>query len=76
MFLVYRNIFHNDSASFILTLIIYFYCLRDDTINSNTTVRMSSARTLLGRKPAPVMASFSSRGPNKIQPSILKVHTI
>ncbi|XP_027926878.1 subtilisin-like protease Glyma18g48580 [Vigna unguiculata] len=44
----------------------------DDTINSNTTIRMSSARTLLGRKPAPVMASFSSRGPNKIQPSILK----
>ncbi|XP_014497261.2 subtilisin-like protease Glyma18g48580 [Vigna radiata var. radiata] len=44
----------------------------DDTINSNTTIRVSSARTLLGRKPAPVMASFSSRGPNKIQPSILK----
>ncbi|RDX64710.1 Subtilisin-like protease, partial [Mucuna pruriens] len=45
----------------------------DDTaINSNTTIRMSRARTLLGRRPAPVMASFSSRGPNKIQPSILK----
>ncbi|TKY65279.1 serine-type endopeptidase [Spatholobus suberectus] len=44
----------------------------DPTINSNTTIRMSTARTLLGRKPAPVMASFSSRGPNKIQPSILK----
>ncbi|TKY65258.1 serine-type endopeptidase [Spatholobus suberectus] len=34
--------------------------------------KMSPARTLYGRKPAPVMASFSSRGPNKIQPSILK----
>ncbi|KAG5013934.1 hypothetical protein JHK82_026069 [Glycine max] len=44
----------------------------DDPINSNTTLRMSPARTLLGRKPAPVMASFSSRGPNPIQPSILK----
>ncbi|XP_061362659.1 subtilisin-like protease Glyma18g48580 [Gastrolobium bilobum] len=44
----------------------------DPTINSKTTVRMSSAKTYLGRKPAPVMASFSSRGPNKIQPSILK----
>ncbi|KAK7394584.1 hypothetical protein VNO78_15116 [Psophocarpus tetragonolobus] len=44
----------------------------DDTIKTNTTIRMSSARTLLGIRPAPVMASFSSRGPNPIQPSILK----
>ncbi|XP_061362657.1 subtilisin-like protease Glyma18g48580 [Gastrolobium bilobum] len=44
----------------------------DSTINSKTTVRMSTAKTYLGRKPAPVMASYSSRGPNKIQPSILK----
>ncbi|MED6184600.1 hypothetical protein PIB30_048982 [Stylosanthes scabra] len=35
-------------------------------------VSMSAAKTLLGIKPAPVMASFSSRGPNPIQPSILK----
>ncbi|XP_027351389.1 subtilisin-like protease Glyma18g48580 [Abrus precatorius] len=44
----------------------------DSTIKSGNTIRMSSARTLFGIKPAPVMASFSSRGPNKIQPSILK----
>ncbi|XP_061362658.1 subtilisin-like protease Glyma18g48580 [Gastrolobium bilobum] len=44
----------------------------DSTINSKTTIKMSSAKTYLGRKPAPVMASYSSRGPNKIQPSILK----
>ncbi|KAK7295275.1 hypothetical protein RJT34_18181 [Clitoria ternatea] len=37
-----------------------------------THIRISPARTLLGRRPAPVMASFSSRGPNKLQPSILK----
>ena len=29
--------------------------------------------TELGIKPAPIMASFSSRGPNTIEPSILKV---
>jgi hypothetical protein len=34
---------------------------------------MSQAETFYGRKPAPVMASYSSRGPNKVQPSILKV---
>ncbi|KAK7394582.1 hypothetical protein VNO78_15114 [Psophocarpus tetragonolobus] len=42
------------------------------TATGPSTVRLSPARTLFGRKPAPVMASFSSRGPNKIQPSILK----
>ncbi|RYR60768.1 hypothetical protein Ahy_A04g017830 [Arachis hypogaea] len=36
------------------------------------TVKLSPAKTVIGRKPAPVMASYSSRGPNKIQPSILK----
>ncbi|XP_057435905.1 subtilisin-like protease Glyma18g48580 [Lotus japonicus] len=44
----------------------------DSTINSSTTLKLSPAKTFLGRKPAPVMASFSSRGPNKIQPAILK----
>ncbi|TKY47081.1 Subtilisin protease SBT5.4 [Spatholobus suberectus] len=33
---------------------------------------MTRAKTLLGVKPAPVIASFSSRGPNPIQPTILK----
>ncbi|KAL2958820.1 hypothetical protein AAZX31_18G230800 [Glycine max] len=44
----------------------------DDPLKTGDTIKMSRARTLFGRKPAPVMASFSSRGPNKIQPSILK----
>ncbi|CAJ2651566.1 unnamed protein product [Trifolium pratense] len=44
----------------------------DSKLKSGTTIRFSGAKTLYGRKPAPVMASFSSRGPNKIQPSILK----
>ncbi|XP_019451659.1 PREDICTED: subtilisin-like protease Glyma18g48580 [Lupinus angustifolius] len=42
------------------------------TTSNNSTIKMSIARTLLGTKPAPVMASFSARGPNPIQPSILK----
>ncbi|XP_027928409.1 subtilisin-like protease Glyma18g48580 [Vigna unguiculata] len=49
-----------------------FFLTATDPIKSGATIRMSPARTLFGRKPAPVMASFSSRGPNKIQPSILK----
>ncbi|MED6146867.1 hypothetical protein PIB30_038621 [Stylosanthes scabra] len=40
------------------------------------TVKLSPAKTVIGRKPAPVMASYSSRGPNKIQPSILKPDVI
>ncbi|KAL2330087.1 hypothetical protein Fmac_017668 [Flemingia macrophylla] len=44
----------------------------NDPISSGATIKISGARTLLGRRPAPVMASFSSRGPNLIQPSILK----
>ncbi|AES80518.1 putative tripeptidyl-peptidase II [Medicago truncatula] len=43
-----------------------------DTIESGTKIRFSQAITLIGRKPAPVMASFSSRGPNQVQPYILK----
>ncbi|RDX61014.1 Subtilisin-like protease, partial [Mucuna pruriens] len=49
-----------------------FHITATDPISSGATIKMSPARTLYGRKPAPVMASFSSRGPNKIQPSILK----
>ncbi|KAI4374829.1 hypothetical protein MLD38_012776 [Melastoma candidum] len=33
---------------------------------------MTKAATVLGTKPAPVMADFSSRGPNTIEPAILK----
>ncbi|XP_061359713.1 subtilisin-like protease Glyma18g48580 [Gastrolobium bilobum] len=44
----------------------------DSTINSLTTLRISPEKTFNRRKPAPVMALFSSRGPNEIQPSILK----
>ncbi|MED6182760.1 hypothetical protein PIB30_031762 [Stylosanthes scabra] len=40
------------------------------------TVKLSKATTVIGTKPAPVMASYSSRGPNKIQPSILKPDVI
>ncbi|KAL1299773.1 hypothetical protein AAHE18_18G132700 [Arachis hypogaea] len=40
--------------------------------HKSPTINMSAARTLLGTKPAPVIAAFSSRGPNPIQPSILK----
>ncbi|XP_058737533.1 subtilisin-like protease Glyma18g48580 [Vicia villosa] len=44
----------------------------DSKLKTGTTIRFSGAKTFYGRKPAPVIASFSSRGPNKIQPSILK----
>lgn len=37
---------------------------------------MTRAKTKLGVQPAPVIASFSSRGPNPIQPIILKVHSL
>ncbi|KAL5058717.1 hypothetical protein RYX36_030321 [Vicia faba] len=46
--------------------------ITDSKLKTGTTIRFSGAKTFYGRKPAPVMASFSSRGPNKIQPSILK----
>ncbi|XP_022752997.1 subtilisin-like protease SBT5.4 isoform X2 [Durio zibethinus] len=43
-------------------------------INSakNPTAYITPVKTELGIKPAPFMASFSSRGPNLIEPSILK----
>ncbi|KAF7815678.1 subtilisin-like protease [Senna tora] len=39
---------------------------------NNPIAFMDKAKTFLGIKPAPVMASFSSRGPNVIQPKLLK----
>ncbi|KAJ0986442.1 hypothetical protein J5N97_004798 [Dioscorea zingiberensis] len=36
------------------------------------TAMIYRANTVLGTKPAPVMAAFSSRGPNSIEPNILK----
>ncbi|KAI5571029.1 hypothetical protein BDE02_11G066800 [Populus trichocarpa] len=38
----------------------------------NPMARIGIARTILQYRPAPVMASFTSRGPNVIHPSILK----
>lgn len=43
----------------------------NSTKNPMATIRF--ARTALSIKPAPVMAGFSSRGPNTIDPYILKV---
>lgn len=45
-------------------------------INStkSPTARIIPARTVLHRTPAPFMASFTSRGPNVIDPNILKVN--
>ncbi|XP_059443610.1 subtilisin-like protease SBT5.4 [Corylus avellana] len=43
-------------------------------INSteNATAYISPVQTVLGTKPAPSMASFSSRGPSLVEPTILK----
>ena len=47
-------------------------------INSteNPMARIIPAKTVLHTKPAPFMAAFSSRGPNPIDPNILKVITL
>ncbi|KAL1360684.1 subtilisin-like protease Glyma18g48580 [Arachis hypogaea] len=44
----------------------------DISITLPTTIMFSPVHTFFNIKPAPVMASFSSRGPSQIQPSILK----
>ena len=41
--------------------------------SKNPTAYILPGRTLLNSKPAPLMASFSSRGPNVVDPNILKV---
>lgn len=38
------------------------------------TVTIGKANTALGTKPAPLVGTFSSRGPNRIEPNILKVY--
>lgn len=40
------------------------------------TATLVPTRTLLGTKPAPFMAAFTSRGPNLVQPNILKVRSV
>ncbi|XP_074578386.1 subtilisin-like protease SBT5.6 isoform X1 [Curcuma longa] len=40
--------------------------------SSNPTAKITPARTVLHVSPAPVIASFSSRGPNRIAPNLLK----
>ncbi|KAM7277768.1 hypothetical protein ACFE04_004902 [Oxalis oulophora] len=40
--------------------------------NSNPTATISPGRTQLGIKPSPMVALFSSRGPNPLTPEILK----
>uniref|UniRef100_R7W7E1 Subtilisin-like protease n=1 Tax=Aegilops tauschii TaxID=37682 RepID=R7W7E1_AEGTA len=40
--------------------------------SSNPTAYLDRSRTVVDVKPSPVMAQFSSRGPNVLEPSILK----
>nr|GMD58855.1 subtilisin-like protease SBT5.6 [Ipomoea batatas] len=40
--------------------------------DKNPTATLLPGETVLGVKPAPVMAPFTSRGPNSIEPNILK----
>ncbi|KAK7847090.1 subtilisin-like protease sbt5.4 [Quercus suber] len=48
--------------------IIFAYLSR----TKNPTASVTDVKTLLGVKPAPFMAAFSSRGPSNIEPTILK----
>lgn len=41
---------------------------------TNPMAHLTKVKTQLNIKPAPVIATFSSRGPNPISPSILKVY--
>lgn len=42
----------------------------------NPMAYITAVKTVLGTKPSPHMAAFSSRGPNSIQAEILKVNTM
>lgn len=42
-------------------------------LSRNPTGYITKPATVLGTKPAPFMAAFSSQGPNTITPEILKV---
>lgn len=54
-----------DGKRLTLVMDMYFYRLPTGYITPPTTK--------IGTKPAPVMAAFSSKGPNTISPDILKV---
>lgn len=41
--------------------------------NHDLNVTLIQPKTIVGTEPAPFMARFTSRGPNAIQPNILKV---
>ena len=41
--------------------------------SANPTAYLDRSRTVVDVKPSPVMAQFSSRGPNVLEPTILKV---
>lgn len=42
--------------------------------NKNATARIIPVKAVLGSKPSPFMAGFSSTGPNPLEPNILKVY--
>ncbi|TVU35232.1 hypothetical protein EJB05_17110 [Eragrostis curvula] len=44
--------------------------------SSNPTAILDRSRTVVDVRPSPVMAQFSSRGPNVLEPNILKVPTV
>ncbi|KAJ0086437.1 hypothetical protein Patl1_07410 [Pistacia atlantica] len=45
------------------------------TKKRNPVAYITRATTKLGTKPAPFMAAFSSKGPNKVTPEIFKICT-
>lgn len=47
--------------------------LRYINSSSSPTAVLDPSRTVVDVRPSPVMAQFSSRGPNVLEPSILKV---